>query len=77
MKFDQDLCKNLCYELNPWVCCAFGNVYFKHDFKSAKYVKQNSKNKKEIKTRKLLSAQPPGPWGSASLNIIKIYSLGL
>ena len=26
MKFDQDLCKNLWYELNPRVCCAFGNV---------------------------------------------------
>ena len=26
MKFDQDFCLNLCYELNPWVRCAFGNV---------------------------------------------------
>ena len=26
MKFDQDLCKNLWYELNPRVRCAFGNV---------------------------------------------------
>ena len=28
LKFDQDLFKNLWYELNPRVCCAFGNVYF-------------------------------------------------
>ena len=27
MKFDQDLCKNLRYELNPLVRCAFGNDY--------------------------------------------------
>ena len=26
MKFDQDLCLNLWCELNPRVCCAFGNV---------------------------------------------------
>ena len=26
MKFDQDLCLNLWYELNPRVRCAFGNV---------------------------------------------------
>ena len=26
MKFDQDLCLNLWYELNPLVRCAFGNV---------------------------------------------------
>ena len=26
MKFDQDLCKNLWYELNPRIRCAFGNV---------------------------------------------------
>ena len=26
LKFDQDLCKNLWYELNPQVSCAFGNV---------------------------------------------------
>ena len=28
MKFDQDLCLNLWYKLNPRVRCAFGNVYF-------------------------------------------------
>ena len=28
MKFDQDLCKKLWYELNPRVRCAFGNVFF-------------------------------------------------
>ena len=27
MKFDQDLCLNLWYELNPRVRCAFGNVF--------------------------------------------------
>ena len=27
MKFDQDLCLNLWYELNPRVRCAFGNVW--------------------------------------------------
>ena len=27
MEFDQDLCENLGYELNPRVCCAFGNVF--------------------------------------------------
>ena len=26
MKFDQDLCLNFSYELNPRVQCAFGNV---------------------------------------------------
>ena len=26
MKIDPDLCKNLKYELNPRVRCAFGNV---------------------------------------------------
>ena len=30
MKFDQDLCLNLWYELNPRVRCAFGNVYNYH-----------------------------------------------
>ena len=25
--FDQDLCNNLWYELNPRVRCAFGNVF--------------------------------------------------
>ena len=29
MKFDQDLCKTLWYELNPRVRCAFGNVFRK------------------------------------------------
>ena len=29
MKFDQDLCLNLWYELNPRVRCAFGNVFFR------------------------------------------------
>ena len=28
IEFDQDLCKNLWYELNPRVRCAFGNVSF-------------------------------------------------
>ena len=28
LNFDQDLSKNLCYELNPRVRCAFGNVSF-------------------------------------------------
>ena len=27
MKFDQDLFLNLWYDLNPRVCCAFGNVF--------------------------------------------------
>ena len=27
LKFDQDLCKKLWYELNPRVRCAFGNVF--------------------------------------------------
>ena len=27
MKFDQNLCLNLWYELNPRVRCAFGNVF--------------------------------------------------
>ena len=27
MKFDQDFCLNLFYELNPRVRCAFGNVF--------------------------------------------------
>jgi len=27
MKFDQDLCLNLWYELNPRVRCAFGNIF--------------------------------------------------
>ena len=36
MKFDQDLCKNSrnhlksYFELNPWLRCAFGNVYVVH-----------------------------------------------
>ena len=30
MKFDQDLCLNLRYELNPRVRCAFGNVFNMH-----------------------------------------------
>ena len=30
MKFDQDLCLKLWYELNPRVRCAFGNVYYNH-----------------------------------------------
>ena len=29
MKFDQDLCLNLWYELNPRVRCAFGDVFIK------------------------------------------------
>ena len=29
MRFDQDLCKNLWYELNPRVRCALGNVLFR------------------------------------------------
>ena len=32
MNFDQDLCLNLCYELNPRVRCAFGNVWNKQFF---------------------------------------------
>ena len=28
MKFDQDLCLILLYELNPRVRCAFGNVFY-------------------------------------------------
>ena len=27
MEFDQDMCNNLWYELNPRVRCAFGNVF--------------------------------------------------
>ena len=32
LKFDQDLCQKLWYELNPRVRCAFGNVLYIADY---------------------------------------------
>ena len=44
MKFDQDLCKNLWYELNPRVRCAFVNVssFFMSHLKLGIYILKSS-----------------------------------
>ena len=51
LKFDQDLCKNLWYELNPRVRCAFGNVF----------VDNGAKSKSKCCNLKQLSIPTPPP----------------
>ena len=43
LKFDQDLCKNLWYELNPRVRCAFGNV-FPHRLEATRSISTESES---------------------------------